>query len=87
MCIPFIIFKNFFKKNINRDKQPLKFNINEQVLNQSHPISQAAYGETAMSFEIYSGAYIIQERICENTYIISNQVFGPYQTTELKPHI
>jgi hypothetical protein len=92
-----LAFKNIEKTRkkradkLNLKRKPTILNIGDKVLIKSHPLSKAAYGETAKLFEIYEGPFVINRIIGVSTYHVSDlenkNEYGPYHVTALKRYI
>lgn len=68
--------------------KPIKFKIGDEILIKKHPVF--SYGETTKLFKVYSGLFVIHERIVTNMYNIwdtNNKIAIPYKVSEPKVYI
>lgn len=75
----------------NRRTNPITFNLGDLVLVKNHPISCAAYGETAKLFELFEGPFKIVKQLGHSTYNVADLEegieYGPYHVSALKRYI
>jgi hypothetical protein len=78
-------------RKLNEGRRHHTLQVNDKVLLKSHPLSRAAYGETAKFFEVYDGPFIIKEKLGDSTFHLTNldgeEIYGPYHISALKLYI
>lgn len=78
-------------KDIHNERHKLtSFNVGDYVLIQNNPVSSAIEGVTSKLFNIFSGPYIISEKIGKTVYNVKhpdrNTCIGPYHISLLKKY-
>jgi len=74
---------------LNSKHKPTHFNIGDDVLIKTHPVSNLLAGETAKLFDVYQGPFKISAVLGPSTYNVcntDNQSYGPIHVSMIKSY-